>query len=109
MTQWEKFWNDEAQLEVNRPIDLAKISDFLQYSSGSTETRHFNNVKIDSLYYTKSSHDRNKMKAEYCFYHLASERMKPWFVETFDFKEDNDQSGFTMPLQKKPFCLLFNG
>ena len=96
ITRWEKFWNDEAQLEVNRPIDLAKISDFLQYSSGSTETRHFNSVKIDSLYYTKSSEDRNKMKAEYCFYHLASERMKPWFVETFDFKEDNDQSSYRM-------------
>lgn len=96
ITGWEKSWKDVPYLEVNLPLDLKSISNFLQYSSGATETRHFNSVEIDKLYYTKSSTDRKKMEAEYRFYHLAPERMKPWFVETFDYKDSADHGSYRM-------------
>lgn len=90
------MWRDFQKLEVDKPNDLNEIETFLQVASGSTETRHFNYVDIDKWYYTKKSNDKHKMEAEYRFYHSVPERMRPWFVETFDFCSKDTYASYRM-------------
>lgn len=93
---WDKSWHDVQRLQSLQPLDLAKISDFLSFTSGSTATRHFNEVQIDSYYYTKRSSDKRKMQAEYAFYGLVPERMRPWLIQTFDFQDHGTHASYRM-------------
>lgn len=93
---WEQSWQHSLRLQSLQPLDLGKISDFLSFSSGSTATRHFNEVLIDAYYYTKSSTDKRKMRAEYSFYGLVPERMRPWLIQSFDFKDEGERASYKM-------------
>lgn len=93
---WEQSWQRSQRLQSLQPLDLGKIRDFLSFSSGSTTTRHFNEVLIDAYYYTKSSRDKRKMQAEYSFYSLVPERMRPWLIESFDFKDEGERASYKM-------------
>ena len=93
---WEQSWQHSQRLQSLQPLDLANIRDFLSFSSGSTATRHFNEVLIDAYYYTKSSTDKRKMQAEYLFYRLVPERMRPWLIQTFDFNDEGMRASYKM-------------
>ncbi len=93
---WEQSWQHSQRLQSLQPVDLGKIRDFLSFSSGSTATRHFNEVLIDAYYYTKSSKDKRKMQAEYFFYGLVPERMRPWLIQSFDFKDEGQRASYKM-------------
>ncbi len=93
---WEQSWQHSQRLQSLQPLDLGKIRDFLSFSSGSTATRHFNEVLIDAYYYTKSSTDKRKMQAEYSFCGLVPERMRPWLIQSFDFKDDGERASYKM-------------
>jgi hypothetical protein len=93
---WEQSWQHSQRLQSLQPLDLGKIRDFLSFSSGSTATRHFNEVQIDDYFYTKSSKDKRKMQAEYSFYGLVPERMRPWLIESFDFKDEGGRASYKM-------------
>jgi hypothetical protein len=93
---WEQSWQGSQRLQSLQPLDLGKIRDFLSFSSGSTATRHFNEVLIDAYYYTKISSDKRKMQAEYSFYGLVPERMRPWLIQTFDFKDEGERASYKM-------------
>jgi hypothetical protein len=94
--QWEKAWKDSLRLESVVPLDLSKIRDFLLFTSGSTATRHFNEVQIDDYYYTKRSSDKRKMLAEYAFYGLVPERMRPWLIQPFAFEDEGERASYKM-------------
>lgn len=96
MHMWAQSWQHSQRLQSLQPLDLGKIRDFLSFSSGSTATRHFNEVQIDTYYYTKSSSDKRKMQAEYSFYSLVPERMRPWVIQTFDFKDEGERASYKM-------------
>jgi len=83
---WPESWQQSQRLQSLQLLDLGKIRDFLSFSSGSTATRHFNEGMIDTYYYTKSSSDKRKMQAEYMFYSLVPERMRPWIIQPFNFR-----------------------
>ena len=93
---WEKSWQYSQRLQSLQPLNLGNIREFLSFSSGSTATRHFNEVLIDAYYYTKSSTDKRKMQAEYSFYGLAPERMRPWLIQSFDFKDEGERASYKM-------------
>lgn len=93
---WDQSWQHSQRLESLRPLDLGNIRDFLSLSSGSTSTRHFNEVLIDTYYYTKSSTDKRKMQAEYAFYGLVPERMRPWLIQSFDFNDEGERASYKM-------------
>jgi len=93
---WDQSWQHTQRLESLRPLDLAKIRDFLSFSSGSTATRHFNDMLIDTYYYTKSSSNKRKMQAEYAFYGLVPERMRPWLIQPFEFEDLGDRASYKM-------------
>lgn len=93
---WAAAWQDAQRLESLRPLDLARIQDFLTFTTGSTATRHFNEVQIDAYYYTKRSRDKKKMRSEYAFYQLAPESMRPWLIQPFDYREEADTASYRM-------------
>jgi hypothetical protein len=93
---WDKPWHHGQRLQSLQPLNLGNIREFLSFSSGSTATRHFNEVLIDAYYYTKSSTDKRKMEAEYSFYGLAPERMRPWLIQSFDFKDEGERASYKM-------------
>ena len=93
---WEQAWQRSRRLESVIPLDLSKIRDFLLFTSGSTATRHFNEVQIDSYYYTKRSNDKRKMLAEYSFYGLVPERMRPWLIQPFEFQDEGQRASYKM-------------
>jgi hypothetical protein len=77
-------------------LDLARIRDFLTFTSGSTAARHFNEVEADAYYYTKRSTDKRKMLAEYSFYGLVPEAMRPWLIQPFDYREEGGRASYRM-------------
>lgn len=89
-------WQQAQRLESIRPLDLSRIQDFLTFTSGSTATRHFNEVHIDAYYYTKRSRDKRKMRSEYAFHHLVPEAMRPWLIQPFDYKDEGDTASYRM-------------
>lgn len=93
---WEKAWQGSRRLESVAPLDLSKIRDFLLFTSGSTATRHFNEVQIDAYYYTKRSSDKQKMLAEYSFFGLVPERMRPWLIQPFEFQDEGERASYKM-------------
>lgn len=93
---WEQAWQDCPRLESVLPLDLGRIRDFLSFTTGATATRYFNAVQIDSYYYTKSSTDKRKMRAEYSFYEAVPESMRPWLIQPFDFQENGDRASYKM-------------
>ncbi len=93
---WEKSWQPRHRLQSLKPLDLGIISDFLAFTSDSTPPRYFNEVSIDEYYYTKRSSDKHKIQAEYSFYGLVPERMRPWLIESFDFKDEGDRASYKM-------------
>jgi hypothetical protein len=46
--------------------------------------------------FRKSSTDKEKMRAEYAFFHVAPEAMKRFFLPTFAFEETGDGAGYAM-------------
>lgn len=93
---WEMAWQGSRRVQSTEPLDLAKIRDFLSFTCGSTATRHFNEVHVDAYYYIKSSTDKRKMLAEYLFYGLVPERMRPWLIQPFDYQDERERASYKM-------------
>lgn len=93
---WDVAWQGSERVQSVKPLDLAKIREFLSFTSGATATRHFNDVEIDAYYYTKRSTDKRKMLAEYSFYGLAPESMRPWLIQPFDYSENGEHASYKM-------------
>lgn len=94
--KWERAWQGCQRLKSIEPLDLAQIRDFLLFTSGSTATRHFNQIEVDAYYYTKRSSDKQKMLAEYSFCNLVPESMRPWLIQTFDYRDEGDRASYKM-------------
>lgn len=109
--QWELPWKNYQRVQSLEPLDLAQLRNFLSFSSGSTATRHFNEVKVDAYYYTKQSSDKRKMLAECSFYNLIPESMRPSLIQTFDYQDEGEQASYkmlrtTLPMQHYNGCMV---
>src|SRR5699024_1416021 len=85
--------------ELENHHTLANISDypqFITYISGGFDARFFNSLTSDKYTVTKSSTNKEKIKAEYTFYHLLPENMQGWFVLPYNYQENKDSSSYTM-------------
>ena len=91
----EQAWEGQ-RLQSVQPLDLGNIRDFLSFMNGSTAARHFNQLSADTHYYTKSSADRAKMRAEYAFYSMVPESMRPWLIQPFDLRESDSGASYRM-------------
>lgn len=76
--------------------DLSVWSNFQNYITGSFDSRFFNSVSGDDYVVKKTSHDKEKIKREYDFYHLLPDDMKPYFVMPYDYTETQDTASYSM-------------
>ena len=80
-----------TQLDTGAPvIDISQPRNFLQFISGSTKSRAFNDIKFDAHVFTKASRDKAKIKAEHDYYYLIPEEMQGWFVQPYNYREEGD-------------------
>jgi hypothetical protein len=77
-------------------MEISSHSRFIAYLSGGFDARFFNSLSGDEFTVTKSSTNKNKIKAEYTFYHLLPDEMKSWFVLPYNYNEDEKCSRYTM-------------
>lgn len=84
------------QLEIDGVINLEKIGNLIQCVTGNFDSRYFNSLQGDEFFITKSSKNKIKIKKEYTFYQLLPENMKVWFVQPFDYKENDKFASYTM-------------
>lgn len=77
-------------------IDISGVRAFMDFVSGSTQAREFNEVVFDDFLYSKASSDIKKMRHEYEFYRHLSPEMRIWMVEPFAFHSDEKRAGYTM-------------
>jgi hypothetical protein len=93
----EVEWSSQLQLELGKPLlDISKLEVFLRYVLRGTETRHFNRVSTTDFIYKKSSADKRKIAAEHEFYYLLPPAMQPWFVQPFNYLEQEDEASYEM-------------
>lgn len=93
---WEQAWQGSQRVQSVKLLDLAIIRDLLSFTCGSTATRHFNEVLIDTYYYTKRSTDKRKILSEYQFYGLVPESMRPWLIQPFNYQDEGERASYKM-------------
>ena len=82
--------------DIDGMMDIGNIESFLQRVAGNFEARYFNSLTGDEFTLVKSSTKKEKIKSEYTFYHLLPEDMQMWFVEPFNYQEDDEKASYTM-------------
>lgn len=75
---------------------LGSQREFVSFLTGGFDARFFNSLDGDYYTVTKSSSNIEKIKKEYQFYYLLPENMKHWFVQPYDYKEDENRASYTM-------------
>ena len=84
------------KIDNNAFSDLSLRNNFLNFITGGFDARFFNALEGDEYTVTKRSNKKEKIKAEYEFYKLLPDDMKQWFVEPFDYNEDENGASYTM-------------
>lgn len=84
------------KLETDAFLNIGEYENFLRYISGGFDVRFFNSVKGDDYTVVKSSGNRDKIRAEYRFFHLLPDEMKRWFVMPYDYREDSSGASYRM-------------
>lgn len=93
---WDVARNIKEAFQIEGLVDIGMIGNFIQCITGNFDSRYFNSLKGNEYTIVKSSINKKKIKAEYCFYHLLPEDMKFWFVIPFNYKEEDAFASYTM-------------
>lgn len=93
---WDLTKGLDAAFEIEGVVDIGIIGNFIQCITGNFDSRYFNSLQGNEYTLVKSSSNKEKIKAEYCFYHLLPEDMKMWFVMPFHYQEDGNLASYTM-------------
>lgn len=88
--------NYSKSCEIEGMTDISIMDNFIQCITGNFDSRYFNSLKGNDYTIVKSSTNKKKIKAEYCYYHLLPEDMKYWFVMPFNYQENENSSSYTM-------------
>lgn len=76
--------------------DLTRLPIALEFLSGSFSARHFNHVAQDRYEVVKRSRDRDKIRREYRFFSLLPEEAQPFFLQPYDFRDEEDGASYRM-------------
>ena len=93
---WDLARNMKESFEIEGLVDIGVIGNFIQCITGNFDSRYFNTLKGNEYTLVKTSSNKKKLKAEYCFYHLLPEDMKFWFVMPFCYRETENSASYTM-------------
>lgn len=83
-------------IPVEGMTDISQIHNFIRCIAGNFDARYFNSLSGDEYTIVKSSANKEKIRAEYTFYHLLPEDMRYWFVEPFRYQETGETASYTM-------------
>ena len=76
--------------------DISNLEEFNRFFSSDFDVRHFNSMAGGFNTVVKSSRDKGKIKREHDFYYLLPRGMQRWFVQPYDFREDNGTASYSM-------------
>ena len=93
---WDMIRGMEDTFEIEGLVDIGVVGNFIQCITGNFDSRYFNSLKGNEYTLVKTSTNKEKIKAEYNFYHLLPEDMKFWFVMPFDYTENGETASYTM-------------
>jgi len=93
---WNFAKNMKENFQIEGVVDISNINNFIQCVTGNFDSRYFNSLKGNEYTITKSSTNKKKIYAEYCFYYLVPNDMKFWFVMPFNYEEKEDVASYTM-------------
>lgn len=93
---WDLARNMQETFEIEGLVDIGIIGNFIQCITGNFDSRYFNSLKGNEYTIVKSSTNKEKIKAEYSFYHLLPEDMKFWFVMPFNYTGGGVYASYTM-------------
>ena len=93
---WDLMRNMRGSFGIEGMVDISVIENFIQCITGNFDSRYFNSLQGNDYTLTKSSVNKEKIRAEYRFYHLIPEDMKYWFVMPFNYTETEDSASYTM-------------
>lgn len=93
---WDLVKNVNESFEIEGLVDIGVIGNFIQCITGNFDSRYFNSLQGNEYTIVKKSANKQKIKAEYSFYHLLPEDMKYWFVMPFNYKEEEESASYTM-------------
>lgn len=93
---WDIVRNLNEAFQIEGLADISVIGNFIQCITGNFDSRFFNSLKGNEYTIVKTSPNKEKIKAEYRFYHLLPEDMKFWFVMPFHYQETPDSASYTM-------------
>lgn len=93
---WDSVRRMKESFEIEGLVDIGIIGNFIQCITGNFDSRYFNSLRGNEYTLVKTSSNKQKIKAEYSFYHLLPEDMKFWFVMPFDYKEEENSASYTM-------------
>lgn len=90
--------NDDISnsFEIDGIVDISDVNNLISCITGSFDSRYFNILHGNDYTIEKSSTNKQKIKAEYSFYHLLPEEMKFWFVRPFSYREDEKSASYKM-------------
>lgn len=77
-------------------VDVADLTNLVDYLSGALGARHFNSVKRSAGNIVKFSRNKAKIKAEHDYFQLLPAAMKRWLVMPFDYSETELGASYTM-------------
>lgn len=93
---WDMVKSRKENFAIEGMVDIGVIGNFIQCITGNFDSRYFNSLQGNEYTIVKKSSNKQKIKAEYSFYHLLPEEMKYWFVMPFNYKEEENYSSYTM-------------
>lgn len=77
-------------------VDVADLTNLVDYLSGALGARHFNTVKRSAGNIVKFSRNKAKIRAEHDYFHLLPPSMKRWLVMPFEYSESELGASYTM-------------
>lgn len=86
-------------LRVDLDATVVSLDDpaaFLDFLSGSLNSRHFNAMRREKREVIKASNKIEKIRSEHDFYHLLPPRYQRWFVLPYDLTVDAGSASYRM-------------
>lgn len=77
-------------------IDIRRFKTCVEYVTRSFEARYFNDVSFEETRVVKRSFDTKKMRREHDFYYHLPKHLQRYFVQPYDFHEENGKAGYIM-------------
>ncbi len=85
-----------SRIESGAFVDLSDIDSFRTFITSGFDARFFNALKGDEYTVVKSSDNISKIRREYDYYTMLPQSMKQWFVNVFDYTEENGRAAYSM-------------